>query len=163
MRNASWWLASALALAAIGCSGGGGITTAPVSLDGNNTGNNPAAAGGYEYNGSAGLGQALQTSDIAQSALAIYTVHVDQQTLAATASLKQLRHGADNDDLYLLPIDSFLKPTSFTITGVGGDVDSIDLGWQFSHPFPAPSAPDGVPNGSTNRADLGVAAALLFL
>ncbi|MEO7994031.1 MAG: hypothetical protein ABI743_06495, partial [bacterium] len=160
MRNASWWLASTLAIAAIGCSGGG-ATTPAGSLD--NGVNLPNPVGTSGSNGSVEIGQALQQSDITQSALAIYTVNVDSQTLSATAALKQLRHGADNDDLYLLGIDSFLKPTSFTITGVTSDVDSIDLGWQFAHPFPAPSDPAGTPNGSTNRADLGVAAALLFL
>ncbi|MEO7994591.1 MAG: hypothetical protein ABI743_09345, partial [bacterium] len=162
MRNASWWLAGVLAVAAIGCSGGTGLSTTPVAPGDKAAGNQPVPAS-QSSGGNAGLGQVLQSSDISQSALAIYTVHVDPQTLAATAALKQLRHGADNDDLYLLPIDSFLKPNSFTVTGVGGDADSVDLGWQFSHPFPAPSNPTGTPNGSTNRADLGVAVELIFL
>lgn len=117
----------------------------------------------YEYNGSSDLGAPIQQGDVISSALAIYTVQVDPGSLSATATLKQVRQGAANDDLYLLPIDSFLTPTSFSITGISGDATNLNLDYSFAHPFPACLDPAGTPNGSTNRADLGVAASLLFL
>ncbi|MEO7993605.1 MAG: hypothetical protein ABI743_04335 [bacterium] len=152
------WTAS-LALLALGCgsSSNSPLKTPSVPLV-PETPSAPAAIPGQ-----AALGQAIVNGDIAQSALALYAVTIDPGTLAATAQLKATREGAANDDLYLLPIDSFLKPSSFEITGFTSDPATLALNYQFAHPFPAPSDPTGTPNGSTNRADLGVDVQLILL
>lgn len=111
----------------------------------------------------AGLGGVALNGDLSQSALAIYTVDIDADSLQATASLKATRTGAANDDLFLLSIDSFLNAGSFKITGVAATPETIDLTWQLTHPFPAPNNITGTPNGSTNRADLGIAGQVVYL
>jgi len=162
MRHFSWWITGTLLLGTLGCSTGGSQSPlAPAPAGSGDPA--PQTPAGYVYNGSGALGAPLQSGDISQSALALYTIDVDPSSLTATATLKELRQGTATDDLYLLPIDSFLRPTSFSLTGVSRTADTLLLGWKFAHPFPAPSDPAGTPNGSTNRADLGIAAALLYL
>lgn len=149
-----------LALVVLGCAGGGYSTApaipSPASLP-------PPEPLPTVYNGAATLGSPMISGGLAQSALAIYTLRVDLSTYQATLTLKENREATATDDLYLLPIDSFLRADSFEVTGVDRDADSLNIGWNFSHPFPAPADPTGTPNGSTNRADLGVAASLLYL
>jgi len=109
------------------------------------------------------LGVALQQGSISQSALALYTIDLDPASLTATTTLKSARQGAANDDLYLLSIDSFLTSSSLKVVGIAATPSTIDLTWQLAHPFPAPNNVTGTPNGSTNRADLGIAGQVLFL
>ncbi|MCG3153250.1 MAG: hypothetical protein GEEBNDBF_02561 [bacterium] len=109
------------------------------------------------------LGVALQQGSISQSALALYTIDLDPASLTATTTLKSARQGAANDDLYLLSIDSFLTSSSLKVVGIAATPSTIDLTWQLAHPFPAPNNIIGTPNGSTNRADLGIAGQVLFL
>ncbi|MEO7995066.1 MAG: hypothetical protein ABI743_11760, partial [bacterium] len=162
MHNASWWFAGSLALVALGCSGGQGTDTITPSATPGGESFRPAASG-FAGSVNAELGQPVLQQDLAQSALAIYTIDVDTATLSATSHLRQTRSAAANDDLYLLPIDSFLKPSSFLVTGVSGDANNVNITYTMTHPFPACSTPDGTPNGSTNRADLGVAGMVLIL
>ncbi|MEO7994405.1 MAG: hypothetical protein ABI743_08395, partial [bacterium] len=113
--------------------------------------------------GNAGLGQVVVQHDLAQSALAVYTVEVDPNALSATSQLKATREATANDDLYLLPIDRFLTTKTFQVTRVASNAGGLDVGYTFAHPFAAPTDPAGTPNGATNRADLGVAIELLLL
>ncbi|HYE80228.1 MAG TPA: hypothetical protein VEI97_19805, partial [bacterium] len=152
-------------LAATACSGGqsgspiagatpGGPTPAPASVP---TTPLPEAAGSHALGGFAADG------DLLAGALALYTVDVDPDTLSAAARLKETRQGAANDDLYLLSISNFLRPTSFEVTAVSGNPGSLTLDYQFTHPFPAPADLDATPNAFSNRADLGITGMLLFL
>lgn len=97
------------------------------------------------------------------SALGVWTVDIDPTSMNATANVQALRSGQANDDLYQLSIDNFLRPDSLKITGVTGTATTLDLTYEVAHPFSAPSDPAGTPNGSTNRADLGITAMALFL
>jgi len=90
-------------------------------------------------------------------------LHLDPDTLTATAEVLPARGGAANDDLYALSIDNFLTPDSFRIRRVEVDGADLAITYHITHPFPAPQDPLGVPNGSTNRADLGVTGMALFL
>ncbi|MEO7994091.1 MAG: hypothetical protein ABI743_06800, partial [bacterium] len=175
---------SALAVAVLGitaCGGGGGTAPAlqlpSAQSPASQSPNLPAVAG--QLPGSdlvsnatilpdavsalAGLGAVLGHGGTSQSALAIYTVDIDANALAATAHLKQTRSAQANDDLYLLSIEQFLKPTSFRIVGVGASPTTIDLTWELEHPFAGPSDPTGTPNGASNRADLGISGQVVFL
>ncbi|HYE79273.1 MAG TPA: hypothetical protein VEI97_14915, partial [bacterium] len=100
---------------------------------------------------------------IAHSALGLYRLEIDPATLQAAATPLTLRAGQKNSDLYLLPIDNFLQPDSFTVDAVALTDTAVQLSYTVRHPFPAPADPAGVANGSTNRADLGIAARVLFL
>ncbi|MCG3152166.1 MAG: hypothetical protein GEEBNDBF_01459 [bacterium] len=157
MRTVAWWLAGSLALVALGCSGGGSTPIMPSTAGTSPDGTHPVTSA------SAALGTPTQSGMLHQSALAIYTVDVDPASLTATSRLKETRTGQANDDLYLLSIDSFLTAGSFKITGVAATATTVDLAYAVAHPFPAPNNPTGTPNGSTNRADLGVAGMVLFL
>lgn len=155
MRNTSWWIASLLALSALGCSSG----TTPVATPTDTPALDPSPVA----MASGELGSIYQHGDIVQAAVALYTVHVDPTTLSATSELKAVRAAQANDDLYLLPIDGFFRANSFRVTGVAATPTTIDLDYTIAHPFPAPNNPTGAPNGSTNRSDLGVAGMVLFL
>ncbi|MEO7994717.1 MAG: hypothetical protein ABI743_10000, partial [bacterium] len=172
MRNTSYFIAGSIALLALGCAGGSNNSplapagpsntdqSAPIASAAKNLVAPPPA---YAGSVNATLGGFALDGDVAESALGIYTVDLDAASLSATAHLKQVREGAANDDLYLLSIDSFLKDTSFKIRSVGGTATTIDLTYSLSHPFPAASDPSGTPNGSTNRADLGISGQTLFM
>ncbi|MCG3152164.1 MAG: hypothetical protein GEEBNDBF_01457 [bacterium] len=157
MRNLTWWLAASALLATLGCSGSGSPVTAPQTAPDSAT--LPQAALGA----SGALGTPFINGDLATAALAIYTLDIDPVSLQATSRLKETRTVAANDDLYLLSIDSFLNAGSFAITGITATATTIDLGYVVKHPFPAPNNPTGTPNGSTNRADLGVAGMVLIM
>ncbi|HYE76724.1 MAG TPA: hypothetical protein VEI97_01950, partial [bacterium] len=102
------------------------------------------------------LGGVAARGDTLTSALGVYTLTIDPGSLTATAEVRQLRTSQANDDLYLLPIDSFLRPDSFRVTSVKGTSETLEIGYAIRHPFLAPSDPAGTPNGSSNRADLGI-------
>ncbi|HYE78188.1 MAG TPA: hypothetical protein VEI97_09385, partial [bacterium] len=108
-------------------------------------------------------GVAVMRGGNVQSVLGLYTIRVEAGAAGASVEPLALRTGAANDDLYLLPIDRFLKPTSLAVTAVSWTPTTVDLAWAFTHPFPAPIDPAAAPNGSTNRADLGIAGALVIL
>jgi len=158
MRYVSWWLAGTALLTALGCSGGGSSPLAPAAPTAGST-PNPVAT----LSASGSLGSPMIQGDITTSALAIYTLQIDPATLQATSSLKETRSGQANDDIYMLSIDSFLTASSFGVVGISGTATTLDVEYQVTHPFPAPSNPTGTPNGSTNRADLGIAGMVLFL
>lgn len=160
MRTVAWWLVGSLTLVVMGCSGGGTSSPTAPSTTGSSL---PSGDGTGPISVSGSLGTAIQKGDLQTSALAIYTVDVNTETLTATSRLKETRSGQANDDLYMLSIDSFLTAGSFKISSVAADADSVDLGYVVTHPFPAPSDPTGTPNGSTNRADLGISGMVLFL
>lgn len=158
MRTVAWWLAGSLALVALGCSGGGSTPIVPLTQD-----LAPATAPDPVISASGSLGSPLQSGLLQQSALAIYSIDIDPEALTATSRLKETRSGQANDDLYQLSIDSFLNAGSFKITEVSTSPVSLDLTYVVKHPFPAPNNPTGTPNGSTNRADLGITGMVLFL
>ncbi|HYE77682.1 MAG TPA: hypothetical protein VEI97_06830, partial [bacterium] len=160
-------LLSALAASLLGLTAcGGGSTGDPTAPPPADLPQSPAANEPLPVpptvSGRPQLGGVAANGDLLASALAVYTIEIDPGTLSATARLKETRQGAANDDLYLLSIGTFLKPDSFTITRVSSDGTTLDVGYEVKHPFPAPSDPTGTPNGSTNRADLGIAGMVLF-
>jgi len=155
MRNTTWWVAGLLALSALGCAGGSAPTSTPTSnFDSSPI---PSAASIGE------LGSLYQQGDLVQGAVAVYTLNVDPSTLSATSHLKAVRSAQANDDLYFLPIDGFFNSKSFAVTSVSATVNTIDVSYAVTHPFPAPNNPTGASNGSTNRSDLGVAGMVLIL
>jgi hypothetical protein len=105
----------------------------------------------------------MVAGDLSTSALAIYSLHIDPATMSASSTLKETRSGQANDDLYMLSIDSFLRADSFKIRGIEGTATTLDLKYSIEHPFPAPNNPLGAPNGSTNRADLGITGMAMVL
>ncbi|MCG3153249.1 MAG: hypothetical protein GEEBNDBF_02560 [bacterium] len=154
-------LAATLALVALGCGGSGAQSPlAPV---------NPALPAASPVvpdtinSVQAGLGGVAAYGGITESTLAIYTLDIDPVSLSATASLKATRAAAANDDLYNLSIDSFLRADSLKIKSISATAETVDLTYTIEHPFPQASDPAGTPNGSTNRADLGIAGRVLFL
>lgn len=157
-------LAATFALLALGCGGGSGSQSplapaTPATTD-------PLAAPVLPdviTSVQAGLGGVTVDGAISESALAIYTLDIDPAALTATASLKATREATANDDLYLLSIDSFLKSDSLKVTGISSTATTVDINYTIEHPFPQASDPTGTPNGSTNRADLGIAGRVLFL
>ncbi|MEO7995425.1 MAG: hypothetical protein ABI743_13595 [bacterium] len=161
MRRVSLALALVSALLLPSCGSGGGGDQSPLvpaALPG--AGDGPAVA----LSPSAALGGfAMAAADLGESALGLYTVTINPAALTGSAQPLELRSGQANDDLYLLSVGNFLKINSFRIVGVKGKPGAIDLIWEFEHPFPAPSTPGGAPNGSTNRADLGIAGMVMPL
>jgi|GEM_PF-1027390 len=157
-------LAATFALLALGCGGGSGSQSplAPATPSANDPLAAPVLPDAIS-SVQAGLGGVAMNGAISESALAIYTLDIDPVALTATASLKATREAAANDDLYLLSIDSFLKSDSLKVTGIGATADTVDIKYTIEHPFPQASNPTGTPNGSTNRADLGIAGRVLFL
>jgi len=78
------------------------------------------------------------------------------------AELTPWRVGLANDDLYFLGIDAFLRPGNLKITGIRRVGTRLQLDWRFTHPFGAPTDFDAPPSAA-NRADLAIAARILFL
>lgn len=145
MRSLPGWLAATAAVTALGCSQGSG----PLQ---------PTAASVPN----AALGGVLQEGSHLQAALGIYRVEVDPDSLQATVALLEQRSGQANDDLYLLPIDNFLRPNSLRVTGVRSTIDTLLVDYVITHPFNGPTNLDGAATAA-NRADLGVAGFALFL
>lgn len=152
------------------------LTTVPIALAfalgllltsgcGNSGGSDALQPGMPQFNDAPAQlsDQAYASQGIAQLALGIYTVDLDPDSLSASVRARELRTGMANDDLFLLSIDSFLNASSFQLTAVTGTDTTVDLTYRVTHPFPAPANPAGTPNGSTNRADLGVSGMVLFL
>ncbi|MCG3151583.1 MAG: hypothetical protein GEEBNDBF_00859 [bacterium] len=161
MRHLLWSAAALSAAALLGCAGGSSSPVSPPSASSSST---PSGALPTSVlNTPAALGTPSQAGLVQTAALALYTVTVDPSTLTATSALKATRAGQANDDLYLLSIDSFLNAKSFQVTGVSATGTTIDVEYVVKHPFPAPNNITGTPNGSTNRADLGISGMALFL
>ncbi|HYE80306.1 MAG TPA: hypothetical protein VEI97_20205, partial [bacterium] len=88
-----------LSLLALGCAGGssGPLTPAPEHPG-------PGATG-WASAGQASLGQPLIRGDLAESALAIFTVHIDPTVPSATVELTNARNAQATDDIYELSIE----------------------------------------------------------
>ncbi|MEO7993162.1 MAG: hypothetical protein ABI743_02085 [bacterium] len=155
MRPTLKWSLITATLLAAGCSGSNNQALAPATTPNSPTGIIPQT-------GAAAMGESVINEDLAQSALAIYHVQIDPAALQATATLKSQRQGAQTDDLYGLEIGGFLRPDSFQVTGVRGDVDHVVISYRFSHPFKAPVNLAG-PATAGNRIDLGITGRVLFL
>lgn len=109
------------------------------------------------------LGAIASSPGLMESALGLYRLSVDPESSSATIDLLASRGLAANDDLYALSITNFLRRDSIKLRSVTRTATTLDVEYTFEHPFPAPSDPAGLPNGSTNRADLGIAGRLLVL
>ncbi|MEO7992835.1 MAG: hypothetical protein ABI743_00420 [bacterium] len=142
-----------LALSALGCHSGGGTLVTP---DGAGAGLPPLTVPGIH------LGAPQQQGDNTQSAVGIYTIDVDPVQMTANAHLKESRAASANDDLYELDISQFLRTESFVIAGIIPKPTTLEIYYIFKHPFQAPTNPLGTPNGTTNRADLGISGMVLF-
>ncbi|MEO7993650.1 MAG: Ig domain-containing protein [bacterium] len=145
-------------LALLGCGGGSGspVSDPTLSQQAQTPSPLPTAA-------AATLGGIALNGDIATSAWGLYHLRVNPQALTVRVESTETRQGQANDDLYLLPIGSFLPVGSFTIINVTETATTFDFTYTLAHPFPAPSDPAGIPNASWNRADLGVTGAVVFL
>ncbi|MEO7994221.1 MAG: hypothetical protein ABI743_07455, partial [bacterium] len=150
MRLVTLSASAALLLIGAGCAGSDSGPLAPSAIRG--TGHAP---------GTVALGPVALQGDLVQSALGVYDLALDPVLVTATASLAETRQATQNDDLYLLPIDRFLRSDSFRVISFTETATTLDLTWRFTHPFKAPVSPVGTPNGS-NRADLGVAGLMVL-
>lgn len=99
---------------------------------------------------------------LAQSQIGRYTITLDPEALTGTVSLMSVRSLAANDDIYDLSITNFLRPDSLRIRSVARSATTLDLTYEVTHPFAAPSNLAG-PATAANRADLGVAGRVCFL
>lgn len=149
MRLSSWALA-ALATTLIGCSGGGKGPASPavhipdaVDLE------SSALPGGDAMPGLAGT-----------SVLGGYTWRVDPS--ANQATVEGWRAGTQTDDIYHLSVDAFFQARNLRITGISRTATTLDISYEVSHPFNGPVNPTA-PATAANRADLGIAARMLFL
>lgn len=120
-----------------GCSGNSSVTPA-----------NPADPG-------IALGAVHDAGSSRVAALAFYDLAIDPATGSVRATLRETRTAQDNADLYLLPISKFLNPGSFKLIGLGLTNDTVDVRWQFTHPFRS--------SGDIPRSDLGFTGYLMFL
>ena len=152
MRHAPVLLwGSLLALAAAGCSGGSQAPLTPAGPDlqsGSLTTDlthNPIMAPGA----------------LIQTAVGRYTIDVDLAAMSAETTFHEARV-AQQSEIYSLSIANFLRPDSFTVDSVSRDVDSFDITYTASHPFPAASDLGGVASAA-NREDLAVTGRVLFL
>lgn len=149
MRLTPWALV-ALAMATLGCSGGGkGPASPTLAPNGTVDLESSALPGGDAM--PAGLGHAI---------LGGYTWHVDPSTNQAT--VEGWRKGAQTDDIYNLSVDAFFRPRDVRVTGITRTATTLDIAYEVSHPFAGPTNPAG-PATAANRADLAIAARMLFL
>lgn len=149
MRLTHWALV-ALALTAAGCAGGGKAPATPpvtggAAIDLAQT----ALPGGDALPGLAGT-----------SVLGGYTFRVDP--VASQATVDGWRTGSATDDIYHLSVNNFFQPRNLRITGVTRTTTTLDIAYEVSHPFNGPTNP-AAPATAANRADLAIAARLLFL
>ncbi|HYE76404.1 MAG TPA: hypothetical protein VEI97_00330 [bacterium] len=99
---------------------------------------------------------------LTQATLGTWRIRVDRGSLAASTELLGTRVAQDNDDLYLLSINSFLGTETLNVRNVTLDSDSLNLTYAITHPFDAPTDLTA-PATAANRADLGVAGMVTFL
>ncbi|MEO7993660.1 MAG: hypothetical protein ABI743_04610, partial [bacterium] len=156
----SWTTLAVVALVTVGCSHATPFEVAPSAATPSQSPRLPGAT--YAPGGAALLGGTVVDRDAQQAALAIYTLQLDPATLQASLTPQVVRQGQENDDLYELPLDNLVSPGSFTVLEVKADADSVDVTWQFTHPFKAP-ADVTAPATAANRADLGISGRVAFL
>ncbi|MEO7993308.1 MAG: hypothetical protein ABI743_02830 [bacterium] len=149
-----------LAGAALACGGGNTVLPTPAADPGAQAmatavdGPAPqsrAAWGGLPFNSATG-----------ESTLGLLRLTIDPATLSATVADAALRSAQQTDDQYQLDIAKFLAPADFTITGVEGTADTLDIHYTVRHPFAAASQLD-FPATAVNREDLSIAGRVLFM
>ncbi|HYE78711.1 MAG TPA: hypothetical protein VEI97_12070, partial [bacterium] len=123
MRTLTYAAAVAAGLWALGCGG-----TDPHPL---------APAGPL---GTASLGGVAAGPLGAQAALGLYDIHLDPQQATATVELVARREAQATDDVYLLSIGNFLRPTSLAVRSIATDGTNLFLNYTFTHPFAAPAS-----------------------
>ncbi|MCG3151170.1 MAG: hypothetical protein GEEBNDBF_00441 [bacterium] len=146
-------IVAALALGLIGCSGGsrtpatpGHSGSAPLDLLDNPIFNDHASLAG-SVSGMSALGGA--------------TLAINPDT--GTGEVLPLRGVTATDDSYMLSLQNFFSARNIRITGISATADDLIVDYVISHPFPAPADLSAPPNGSTNRADLGITGRAVFL
>lgn len=151
MRTLFWGLAWPLLAGLISCSSGSKTPANPVDT----------AEGAFDFEQSALPGGDTMPGMLGIAALGGY--HVDL-TLgeAPSATVTPWRTASANDDIYFLSVGNFLRPNSLRVTGITRTASTIDIDYTFTHPFAAPTNLAG-PATAANRADLGIAARLVFL
>jgi len=114
----------------------------------------------------AALGASWQSAAGAVSAIGLYDIALDAETLTTTVTQRQDRQAQDNADVYLLPIDRFLRPDSFRFLSIvrqptnafplfGSVRPRLELTWEFTHPFAS--------SGTIPRADLSFTGIACYL
>lgn len=99
---------------------------------------------------------------LAQQQAGRYTIAIDPATLSGTVALVSDHAAQANDDVYDLSISNFLRRDSLKILGISRSATTLDITYQVTHPFAAPTNLAG-PATAANRADLGVAGRVCFL
>lgn len=149
MRRLLWGLGAITVLALAGCAGGG---------------KHPATASAPEnpldLTQTALPGGDLMPAMAGQALLGGYTFSIDAATDSATVA--PWRQGTATDDVYFLSVSNFLRPDSLRVTSVSRAGTNLEIGYRFTHPFAAPANLAG-PATAANRADLGIAARMVFL
>jgi|GEM_PF-2585328 len=135
-------LALGIALATVsGCSGSSPTATpAPSALD-------PA-------NALAPVGMVVREGGIIESAIGRGLLTLDSTSMTATWESLPMRVGQDNDAVFALSVNEFLKPVDAGIKAFRRTADGFELDYEFTHPFRSSEL--------SGRADLGFSGMFLL-
>jgi len=95
----------------------------------------------------------LVTDGSTESVIGRWTLEINAGD--GSANLTPIRTPADNDALFRLPVDAFLRLDSLRIEKLRRIGDGLELTWRFTHPFRS--------SATSGRADLGFTGFLVFL
>lgn len=98
---------------------------------------------------------------VGEAALGGAMLSIDAANL--TASVAEMRTAQATDDSFHLSLQNFLTARHFSIDSIRETPTELVVEYTVTHPFPAPADLALPPNGSTNRADLGITGRVVFL
>lgn len=93
------------------------------------------------------VGMVVRESGIVESAIGRGLLTLDAESMTATWESLPLRVGQDNDAVYALSVNEFLKPVDASIRAFRRTADGFEIDYEFTHPFKSSEI--------SNRADLG--------
>lgn len=95
-----------------------------------------------------------RTDGIIEGVISQGILTVDADTVSATWEPASSRNAQDNDAVYLLPLNGFLRQVHLYVTAVRKTADSLQIDYDIRHPFPSSEI--------AGRADLGFSGQLFF-
>ncbi|HYE78990.1 MAG TPA: hypothetical protein VEI97_13480 [bacterium] len=147
--NRRFWIPLAATLLAYGCAGNPAVPADSPT---------PALP-----QGQAALGEAITVGNATEMPLALYTIKLNTSGMTASVEPKQVRTvSAAGADTYELCVNNFFPSPPMRITRLTIFGDAFRMHYSISHPFAAPSSLDA-PASASNRADLGISGACLYL